>query len=129
MKLKKEIKQFILYLFVGGCATLVEWITFFLLDRGTSLHYMLATSIAFIFSTFANWLVGRLVMFHETKSLVKELVQIYLTSIAGLLMNLLIMWVTIHFHLIKDEMIAKMLATGIVFFWNFLVRKLVIYKE
>lgn len=128
MKLKKELKQFILYLFVGGCATLVEWITFFLLDRGTQMHYMPATSIAFIFSTFANWLIGRLVLFHETKSLVKELVQIYLTSIAGLLMNLLIMWVAVDFHFIKDEMIAKMIATGIVFFWNFLVRKLLIYK-
>ncbi len=122
------IRQFLLYVVVGAIATVVEWVCFWVLNNALHLHYVPATCLAFVVSTFANWLAGRLLLFKETdKSLGAELVQIYATSIAGLLMNLAIMWVAVE-HVGLDAMIAKIVATGIVFFWNFLVRKLLIYK-
>ena len=78
MKNKQQfIKQFISYLFVGGGATIVEWVGFWLFDHCLHIQYLIATAFAFFFSTFANWLF----------------------------------------------------ATGIVFFYNFLVRKFIIYKN
>lgn len=44
------------------------------------------------------------------------------------LMNLFIMWVTIEIFSF-DVIGFKILVTGLVFFWNFLIRKLIIYKE
>ncbi len=127
MELKKDIKQFILYLIVGGLATIVEWAVFYLLDNIMAINYMIATAIAFIISTFANWLFGRIILFQKTQNTAKEIIKIYLTSIAGLIMNLLIMWIAIEtFHM--NEMLSKIIATCIVFFWNFLIRKLFIYK-
>lgn len=126
-KINENVKQFILYLIVGGGATLVEWVLFHFLNGRFRIHYMIATSIAFAVSTFANWAFGRLIMFQANQNVFKELVKIYLTAIAGLLMNLVIMWLAIEQFGI-DEMISKIIATGIVFFWNFLIRKFLIYK-
>lgn len=127
-KINEYIKQFMLYLIVGGGATIVEWIAFYLFDQCLNIHYMIATSLAFILSTFANWGLGRLIMFKSSKNTWKELVQIYLVSIAGLLMNLIIMWIAIT-KLGFNNMFSKIAATGIVFFWNFIIRKLLIYRD
>lgn len=123
----KGLKQLALYLVVGGIATIVEWLFFWLFDHW--MHYVPATALAFVISTFANWLAGRLLLFKESEQgLVVELLQIYATGIAGLLMNLAIMWVAVEFFGVRD-MVAKIIATGIVFFWNFFVRKFLIYKD
>lgn len=127
MKIKENIKQLFLYLLVGAVATAAEWIIFHLLDEKASFHYMAATALAFIISTFVNWAVGKMLLFRSGNGIFKELLQIYMTSVAGLLMNLLIMFVLVE-KFSMGEMISKMAATGIVFFWNFLIRKLVIYK-
>ena len=123
----EAFKQFALYLVVGGIATVVEWACFWVFNHW--MHYTLATALAFVVSTFANWLAGRLLVFKKSaQSLLAELAQIYGTSIVGLLMNLAIMWVAVEQFGVQ-EMIAKIIATGIVFFWNFFVRKLLIYKS
>lgn len=124
---KENLRQFVLYLVVGGIATVVEWSFFYLLNGAGRIHYMGATAIAFIVSTFANWVCGRIFLFGKRQNIWKELLKIYATSLAGLLMNLFIMWLAVEKFGIH-EMISKMAATGIVFMWNFLIRKLVIYK-
>ena len=125
---KNAIKELLLYLIVGGIATISEWAIFYLLDLG-AVHYALATVIAYLLSTFINWLAGRLLVFKKTNlSLLKELAGIYLASIVGLLLNLLIMWIAVDL-LSFNEMISKVAATAIVFAYNFLVRKLLIYKN
>lgn len=129
MKRFSEWKGLFLYLLVGIGATAAEWIVFYFMDAQWKIHYSLATAVAFAISTFVNWWLGRLLLFSKTESgLWKELIAVYSASIIGLVLNLLIMWVVIQwFHI--PEMYAKMLATGIVFFWNYLIRKLVIYKK
>ncbi len=125
---KNNIKELLLYLVVGGVATVAEWAVFFVLIKCT-LHYAIATAIAYILSTFVNWVMGRLLVFKETKgSVLKEILSIYLVSIVGLLLNILIMWVAVDL-LSFGEGISKIGATGIVFFFNFFVRKLVIYRK
>lgn len=130
LKSRKHIRDFILYFIVGILATIIEWVVFRITNHVFHFHYAIATTGAFIISTFANWGFGRLILFKNKTSstLKKELSQIYITSIVGLLMNLFIMWVTIEIFSF-DAMGAKILATGLVFFWNFLIRKLIIYKE
>ena len=125
---KSNIKDFLLYLIVGGIATVSEWVLFYIFDK-MLIHYTVATVIAYLISTFVNWLAGRLLVFKEShQPFLKEIVGIYITAVVGLLMNLVIMWIAVDFLSI-NEMLSKIAATGIVFFYNFLVRKLVIYKE
>lgn len=119
-----------LYLIVGGLATIVEWSGFWIFFDMLHIQYLLATALAFVFSTFANWLFGRLLVFRgkHNQSLLKELASIYLTSIGGLLLNLAIMYVMVE-CLSVWEMLAKVTATVLVFSYNYLIRKKLIYKK
>lgn len=127
MKLKNNLKQLFLYLCVGGIATLAEWGLFWLFGQ-VHLHYTLATVLAYTLSTLVNWAAGRLLVFKtSTQPLLRELVQIYLTALAGLGLNLLLMLGLVGgLHL--GEMLSKIIATVLVFAFNFLVRKKLIYK-
>lgn len=125
---KSAIKELFLYLLVGGLATLTEWAAFFLLGLA-AVHYAPATILAYLLSTFINWLAGRWLIFKERRlSLWKELAGVYLASLLGLLLNLLIMWVAVDLLTIP-EMLSKIAATALVFAYNFLVRKLLIYRK
>lgn len=129
MNAKNNLKELFLYLIVGGIATLAEWGIFRLFDSALSVHYTLSTVIAYLLSTFVNWAAGRLLVFREShQPFWREILKIYLAAIAGLLMNLAIMFICVDL-LRMDEMLSKILATGIVFLFNFLIRKLYIYKN
>ncbi len=135
MLTSKGIKQFLSYFGVGGVSALVEWAVFSLLEYLLDMPYLLATILAFIFSTTTNWFLGRTFTFKESaykEQKVKEIFLVFLVSAIGLGFNLLLMYLFVdvfgmNTNLLKT--IAKILSTGIVFIWNFLSRKLWIYRE
>lgn len=128
MQLKQTTIQFFLYLVVGALATVVEWGAFYLFDVIFGIHYTFSTALAFAVSTFSNWGFGKLILFRQkSRNVAGEIFKIYLISVIGLLMNIAIMFVAIEKIGISD-MISKIIATGIVFVWNFLIRKFWIYK-
>lgn len=124
------IHQFFSYLLVGGIATIVEWLCFYIFFYFFSIYYLLATALAFFISTMANWVTGKLLTFRNIaqQSTVAELGKIYVVSVAGLLFNLMLMYVFVQ-RFSLPSMLSKIIATGIVFMWNFLTRKLWIYRE
>lgn len=125
--MNKEMQDFFKYLVVGAIATISEWVIFHFLDK-LHVYYALATIIAYMISTFVNWLAGRILVFKESKqALWKEIISIYMVAIGGLILNLIIMWFAIEV-LAFANMFSKVLATVIVFGYNYIVRKLFIYK-
>ena len=135
MLTSKGIKQFLSYFGVGGVSALVEWAVFSLLEYLLDMPYLLATILAFIFSTTTNWFLGRTFTFKESAykdKKAKEIFLVFLVSAIGLGFNLLLMYLFVdvfgmNTNLLKT--IAKIFSTGIVFIWNFLSRKLWIYRE
>ncbi len=132
---KANIKQFISYFFVGGVAAVVEWVMFFLFANVLQIHYFVSTVLAFVFSTSANWILGRITTFKDNVSYkdkkAKEAVLVFAVSAIGLLFNLVLMYLFVTvmgFDSSVGKTFSKVAATGIVFIWNFLIRKLVIYK-
>lgn len=129
----ENIKQFLSYFGVGGTAAIVEWITFFAMDR-IGLPYLISTMIAFVVATFANWYLGRIFTFKNSaykNQKTKEISLVFLVSAIGLGFNLLLMYLFVdvigmNAGLLKT--VAKILATGIVFIWNYLSRKLWVYR-
>lgn len=130
----KNVKQFLSYFGVGGVSALVEWGVFSLLEYLLNMPYLVAAIFAFIVSTTTNWYLGRIFIFKVssyTDKRTKELFLVFLVSAIGLGFNLLLMYLFVdvigmNTNLLKT--IAKVLATGIVFIWNYLSRKLWIYK-
>lgn len=132
---KANIKQFISYFFVGGVAAIVEWVMFFIFANVLQINYFVSTVIAFIFSTTANWILGRITTFKDNNTYkdkkAKEAFLVFVVSAIGLLFNLILMYLFVTvmgFDSSLGKTLSKISATGIVFIWNFLIRKLVIYK-
>lgn len=129
------LQQAISYFFVGGISAIVEWAMFFIFSSLISLHYLLSTSLAFIFSTTTNWYLGRKWTFKENKNYAekkaKELFLILLVSAVGLIFNIILMYFFVDILELNTDLqkiLCKIAATGIVFIWNFLIRKCVVYK-
>ena len=132
---KANIKQFISYFFVGGVAAIVEWVMFFIFANVLQINYFVSTVIAFIFSTTSNWILGRITTFKDNNTYkdkkAKEAFLVFVVSAIGLLFNLILMYLFVTvmgFDSSLGKTLSKIAATCIVFIWNFLIRKLVIYK-
>ncbi|MCX4269002.1 MAG: GtrA family protein [Lachnospiraceae bacterium] len=131
----KSIKQFFSYFFVGGIAALVEWGMFFVFSNLLHIYYQGATVLAFLFSTITNWWLGRTFTFKDSayqSKKQKEFILIFGVSAIGLFLNMILMylWVSLlGMNTDLKKMIGKVAATGMVFFWNFFIRKYVVYRE
>ena len=129
------VKQFIAYFFVGGAAAVVEWVMFFIFAGVIHINYMISTCLAFIFSATANWMFGRLWAFKGNEKYRNkrrtELFLVFGANAIGLLMNMALMYLLVSIAGMNTDLRrteSKIIATGIVFIWNFLIRKFVIYK-
>lgn len=130
-----SVRQFMSYFCVGGISSVVEWVLFSLFANVLNIQYLLATVCAVIFSTTVNWFLGRRFTFKENKRFAdkagQEMLIIFAVAGVGLLFNLALMWLFVDvFGLATDllKVLSKMAATAIVFMYNFLIRKLVIYR-
>lgn len=128
--MKALVRQFFSYFIVGGTAALVEWASFGSLVYLLHINHMLATVLAFVAATFVNWFLGRLMTFKAScnqNSLLMDCAEVFLASLVGLVFNLVLMFVFVDLWAIQ-QMFSKIFATGIVFIWNFMIRKFVIYR-
>lgn len=130
-----SLRQFFSYFFVGGVSALVEWISFYLFGSCFGIQYLPATGLAFIISTTTNWFLGRTITFKGSqtgRNKAKEIVLVFGVSAIGLLGNLALMYLFVDIMRMNTELlklVGKIAATGIVFIWNYLSRKLWIYKK
>lgn len=123
------VKQFLSYFCVGGVAAIVEWGMFAFFANGVGIDWLWATSLAFIFSTAVNWLLGKLRTFKDNTRYrnrrLKEIFLIFFVSAIGLLCNIVLMYVFVTLmglDTTRLKMLSKVMATGIVFMWNYLIR-------
>ena len=125
---KRLVCDLLRYLLVGFIATVVEYAVY----SGLSFlgwHYEISTVIGYIIATFFNWLAGRILIFGTSdKPVWQEILSVYAASIIGLVLNMGIMWLAVDIIGI-NKFIAKIIATAIVFFYNYIVRKKIIYKN
>lgn len=130
----KNIKQFLSYIGVGGTAAIVEWVSFTVFVSLIGVPYLPATIFAFLLATTANWILGRMFTFKEStykEKRIKEAVLVFFVSAIGLGFNMLLMYLfvdVIGMSTNIQQTIAKVIATGIVFIWNYLSRKMWIYQ-
>lgn len=123
----KEIRKFISYFFVGGAAAIVEWISFAIAN--SFLNYNFSTIISFILATTFNYFLGKKTTFKNDKQSKKDIISVFAVSGIGLIFNVIFMNVLIKVIMINNQMIAKIISTGLVFIWNYISRRLFIYKR
>jgi len=123
-------RQFISYFFVGLTAAFVEWGTFWLSNTPLRFGIYASTTISFFCATIANWVIARRTTFKDEAELIKpsrDFLPVFIVSGVGLGLNLLLMAFIVG-NIAVYPLVAKIIATGIVFFWNFGSRKIFIYR-
>ncbi len=111
------------YFFVGGVAACVDIGIFVLFARVLGWNYLAVAAVGFCLATLVNYLLSvRLVFKSGTRfGRRSEVGLIYLISGIGLGVNQTVLYVGID-RLGWDMVLCKLLATLIVFFWNYWAR-------
>lgn len=126
--------QLFRYAFVGGAAFVIDFGTLWLLTEYVGMHYQLSACIAFILGLTANYLLSVKWVFNTPDDanrpmIVKSTVfAIYaLIGLVGLGLNSVILWLFTDI-LMLHYLLSKLVSTAIVFFWNFLARRVLMRR-
>ena len=116
------------YFLVGGAAAVVDIGLFVLFAQHFGMPYLRVAAASFVIATLVNyWLSIRFVFVSGQRFRRRwEMALVFAVSLVGLGINAAILWLCVesgHFHLL----FAKLTATGTVFFWNFLARRLLVF--
>jgi putative flippase GtrA len=128
----KTNRQLILlfrYLFVAGAAFSVDFLGLILLKEAANINYLVAATISFCFGVIINFYLSIKWIFLTPKLTRRhhEFAAVLAIAGFGLAINDFILWLlTSHFGIYY--IYSKLLATAIVFFWNFYIRKWLIYN-
>jgi putative flippase GtrA len=122
--------QLFRYLWVAGVAFVVDFSTLFLLTHFAGLHYLASAAIAFLLGLVTNYTLSIRWVFNRRARSDKraEFVVFALVGAAGLGLNELFLWIftdlaSLHY------LISKLISTGLVFFFNFFVRKALLFTK
>lgn len=116
------------YFFVGAASSLLEWAIFagFLYLAG--FHYILSGTLSFLLATAANYIMSvRFVFGPGGRGRKERIFLIYLVSTVGIAFNLGVLAFGVDVLEIH-VMAAKVLATGVVFGWNFVARYYFVFR-
>ena len=125
---KTKIQMF-RYLFVGGAAFIVDFLSLFVLTDFFGIYYLISAAIAFILGLVANYLLSISWVFNKRK-LNKRHIEFgvfALIGIVGLGLNEVFIWFFTQ-DLQIYYLISKILAAVIILFWNFFARKFILFR-
>jgi len=114
---------------VGGAAAAVDIGIFFLFAKLAGHDYLLVGCVGFLVATAVNYVLSVKHVFRSgvRYSKGKEVALVYLVSMVGLAINQLVLYLLIN-KMGSELMLAKLAATGVVFFWNFSARYFVVFR-
>lgn len=112
-----HLSRLVRFIAVGGVATAIQYAILILLVRGLAMAPTLASSIGFVLSAVANYLLNYRFTFQSNRPHGPAAAKFGLLAGAGLLINAVIMHLTTGLGL--HYLIAQCCATGVVLFWNF----------
>ena len=128
---KNGFLQFFRYLFVGGIATVVDMGSLFALTEILSLDPKLSAAIAFVLGLAANYLLSKLLVFQANEARTNAVMEFLGYALIGLIglgiTELILLGFTDGLSL--HYMLSKAIATAVVLVWNYLARKLLLYKK
>lgn len=122
--------QLIRYGIVGGTAFAADFGSLYALTEYAGVHYQLSAALAFIIGLTVNYFLSIRWVFNSRSTerhQVVEFLGFAIVGIIGLGLNAIIMYLAVD-YLSLHYLWAKLLSTAIVFFWNFLGRKILTSK-
>jgi putative flippase GtrA len=134
-KRPREVVRFLKFATVGALGMVVDLTILNIMHKMFGLPLLVANTISFTTAVLSNFTWNRLWTFPESRQrpLVPQLAQFGLVNVIGLAINNLVLWVV--FNLVKgfvpdpwDYNMAKIVAIGVVLFWNYGINRLWTYR-
>lgn len=116
------------YFLVGGAAACVDVGLFTLFARQLGFAYQPVAAVTFVLATLVNYELSIRFVFQSGRNFGRrwEIAMVYAVSAVGLAVNAAILWAGVR-QMRLDLLAAKLLATGTVFIWNYLARRLFVF--
>lgn len=119
--------QFFRYLYVGGFAAIVDTGLVYLLAYRAHVGYALAVAIAFLVGSAVNYAGCVLWIFPSRRVPHIEIPMFLAVCASGLVINELVVW-ALHAVAGMALLGAKVIAVAVAMMWNFLLRRLVVFR-
>ena len=129
-KTDNTLIQLFRYTFVGGIAFIVDFSSLYLLTDFAGFHYLHSAAIAFILGLTINYTLSILWVF-KSRAVNKKIIEFIIFAIIGIIglgLNELIIWFSTE-RIDLYYLHSKLISTAIVYFWNFLARKYILYNK
>lgn len=122
--------QLFRYMIVGGIALVADTGILYILTQFFQIYYLISASLGFISGLVLNYLLSIVWVFNhrKVKKMYVEFAIFAAIGLIGLFWNELIMYLLVgKFGLYF--LYAKVMTAAFVFFWNFLARKVILFRE
>ncbi len=134
------IVQFLRYSVVGGIATVVDFLIFYVLASVLEFNHLVCNTLSFTFGLIINYFLSSKWVFNvKTSSQAKDFAVFSAIGIVGLVLTNVFLYLLVDlgvinriFHFLSDDLsliLSKMITVVIVLFWNFTARKKLVFKE
>jgi putative flippase GtrA len=123
------MKQIIYFFILGIFSTLIDFVIYTVLVI-FNINYIIAIIIGYSCGFLFNFFIGRKHVFkngRKVETFMGEFSLVLVINIIAILLNILIVYVLYSLLVVCNEIDARVIAIGIVFFWNFFARKLFVY--
>lgn len=127
---KNSLLQFFRYAFVGGVAAFADLGVLYVLTEVFMIYHLISGVVGFVAGLSVNFLLSKIFVFSGEKnkhSASTEFIVYAIIGVIGLLLTELIMYAMTDIAGLYF-MISKIVATGVVFVWNFVARKITLYR-
>lgn len=121
--------QFFRYLFVGGASFVADYAALYIITE-LGVYYLISGIISFIVGLLVNFALSKWLVFSkrtEGSERIKEFAVFAVITVIGLGITELLMWVFTE-KLLWHYMVSKAVAAVIVLFWNFFMKKILLYR-
>ena len=130
IELFKKYREIILYVFFGGCTTLINVLCYSFLYYSLNVDNVTSNVVAWIASVLFAFITNKLWVFDskslDIKTVARECVMFFGCRLATGLLDLLIMYIGVNV-LSFSGIVVKILANIIVIILNYILSKLIIF--
>ena len=116
------------FLAVGGSCFVLEYVLLYTLTEFGGLDPLVSAPIAFTISLIVNYILCVTVVFHAEQQSASQMFFFVTTSLMGLGINQLVMWVFIDLAGLW-YMFAKVIASAVVMIWNYFTKRYILNRK
>ena len=141
--MKKLLEQIFKFAIVGGISFVVDFAVYTVMCNVLGIHYIIAGAAGFTVSVIVNYILSMRFVFVSKDDMRKdkEFVIFVVLSLIGMLLNSVLLYICIdgiymHWAWLNQilpidwmNIVAKVIATGIVMVYNFVTRKIFLEKK